>query len=136
MNESNESNVEMKITKLQFAGLEPIQVEVPETPEERLAGLGNRNGIDQAGLGTIGMLFPRTKSVWMQPMRFPLDLVFLEIGFGSYLIRGIISPAPPGGTETYTCDRCTDVLELPAGWVKAHGVFLNQQVYGGGFPLG
>lgn len=109
-----------------------VVVDLAITPEQQQLGLGYRNGLDE---GT-GMLFvgsaPRTRTFWMKGMRFCLDIIWIENG---QITGASESVCPdPEGTEDALRARfdsgvpVTHVLEMPAGWMKAHG-------YGPGTPV-
>jgi uncharacterized membrane protein (UPF0127 family) len=101
-----------------------VVAEVADTSELRERGLGYR---DELQNGT-GMLFvydsPSERSFWMKGMRFCLDIVWIETGE----IRGAAEnacPQPGVGdadlTRYVSPEPVTFVLELPAGWLDAHG---------------
>lgn len=114
----------MKTVRITLAGA-LLRVQVPESLEEFRIGLGGRDAI-----GTDGMLFPGVTSVWMGPMRFPLDIVFLGKGEnGEWIVRGVSHNAPAGSRDTLSCAGCTDVLELPAGWAAKHGLTVGDAVW-------
>jgi len=109
-----------------------LRVDLAITPEQQQLGLGYRNGLDD---GT-GMLFvgsaPRTRTFWMKGMRFCLDIIWIENGE----IVGAAESVCPDPEGTLDADRArfesgvpvTHVLEVPAGWMQAHG-------YGPGTPV-
>ena len=98
-----------------------IPIEVAETPEELRTGLGGRSTM---GLATYGMLFPGTTSVWMFPMRFPLDMIFLR----DNVVTRISANAPPGFMQTYADPTTTAVLELGAHYAARCGLAVGQRV--------
>lgn len=104
----------------------PVTVEVAITPEEQALGLGYRNGLDS----NRGMLFvfqePAEVSFWMDGMRFCLDIVWIANGEITGAAEDIC-PEPPGTDKSdlrsYPSDGpVTHVLEMPAGWLAAHGL--------------
>lgn len=113
-------------------GGEPLTVEIAAEPAAKSRGLGYRAGLES---GT-GMLFidqePEIQSFWMRGMRFCLDIVWIE---GGQIVGAAESacPDPPG---TADADRARFVspqpvryvLEVPAGWLAAHG-------FGAGTPV-
>ena len=113
-------------------GSTPLDVELAIEAWQQQLGLGYRNGLEP---GT-GMLFPsdvtRTRTFWMKGMRFCLDIVWIVDGEIAGAAESVC-PDPPG---TADADRATfsspgpvtDVLEVPAGWLKEHG-------YGAGTPV-
>lgn len=112
----------------------PLTVEVASDPAAVALGLGERAGLAP---GT-GMLFvfdgPAVRSFWMKGMRFCLDIVWIEGG----LIQGAaagVCPAPAGTPDpalpSYTSPvPVTYVLEVPAGWLDAHGLEVGTKVTG------
>lgn len=109
-----------------------VQVDLAIEPDEQTLGLGYRNGLDE----DTGMLFvgtaPRSRTFWMKGMRFCLDIIWIEDG----QIVGAaenVCPDPPGTPdperETYSSGiPVSHVLEMPAGWLDAHGYGLGTPV--------
>ena len=110
----------------------PLTVELAYLPADTSRGLGYR---DSLAPGT-GMLFlfesPAPRSFWRKGMRFCLDIIWIEGG----MIQGAaesVCPDPPGTEDK---DRVSYqspvpvsyVLEVPAGWMTAHG-------FGAGTPV-
>jgi uncharacterized membrane protein (UPF0127 family) len=107
-------------------GEEQLRVEVvQETPDVTL-GLGYRNGLEP---GT-GMLFvfgeEALQSFWMKGMRFCLDIIWIADGE----IVGAaerVCPDPAGTPDAARAsflspEPVSHVLEVPAGWLDAHGL--------------
>jgi len=102
-----------------------LDVELATTAGQQTLGLGYRNGLQP---GT-GMLFVDTsasdRTFWMKGMRFCLDIIWIQDG----AIAGAAENACPDADGTADQDRArfaspgpvTDVLEVPAGWLKQHG---------------
>ena len=100
-----------------------IEVEVVRTREEQARGLSER---DSLAWGS-GMLFPYEKpafvSFWMKGMRFDIDIVWIRHN----RIVGIAErvPHPPDPEATPASVRPPElidtVLEVPAGYARAHG---------------
>jgi uncharacterized membrane protein (UPF0127 family) len=113
-------------------GQERLEVELSITGAQQSLGYGYRNDLPE---GT-GMLFvnpdARVRSFWMKGMRFCLDIVWIEGGE----ITGAAESVCPDPPDTSDEDRArfssevpvTYVLEVPAGWLDAHG-------YGPGTPV-
>ena len=108
-----------------MVGDEPLTVEVAADPRARARGLGYRPGL-ASGTGML-FVFPEAaeRSFWMKGMRFCLDIIWINDGE----ILGAaesVCPDPPG---TADADRASFpsgepaqfVLEVPAGWMAAHG---------------
>ena len=106
-------------------GEQTLTVELAAEPAARARGLGYRAGLAP---GT-GMLFvfeePAVRSFWMKGMRFCLDIIWIE---GGQIVGAAESVCPePAGTAdadlpTYASGVPVGyVLEVPAGWLDAHG---------------
>ncbi|MCO5215176.1 MAG: DUF192 domain-containing protein [Thermomicrobiales bacterium] len=115
-----------------LVGDREVTVDLAMTSEQQRLGLGYRNGLDE----DHGMLFlgsePHMKTFWMKGMRFCLDIIWIEDG---RIVGAAESVCPdPEGTidserQTYLSGvPVTYVLEMDAGWLKAHG-------YGPGTPV-
>jgi hypothetical protein len=100
-----------------------IEVEVVRSREEQARGLSGR---DSLAWGT-GMLFPYERpafaSFWMKGMRFDIDIVWIR----DQRIVGISErvPHPPDSQTDPATVRPPElidmVLEVPAGFARAHG---------------
>lgn len=109
-----------------------LVVQLAVTPDLQSLGLGYRNGLAP----DTGMLFvfgtPSVQTFWMKGMRFCLDIVWVS----DTRIAGAaesVCPDPPGTPDSdrlvYTSPTPVRyVLEVPAGWLRAHG-------YGAGTPV-
>lgn len=123
---------EARATAEIVVGETPLTVDLARSPAETSLGLGFRNGLAE---GT-GMLFifpdPAGRMFWMKGMRFCLDIIWILDGE----ITGAAEHACPDPVGTADPDRMrfaspglvTHVLEVPAGWLAAHG-------YGAGTPV-
>jgi uncharacterized membrane protein (UPF0127 family) len=108
-----------------------LRVEIADTAFLRSRGLSYRDGLRP---GT-GMLFvfsePAIRDFWMKGMRFCLDIVWIEDG---EIVGAAQNACPePGATDDELTryespEPVTYVLEVPAGWLAAHG-------YGSGTPV-
>jgi uncharacterized membrane protein (UPF0127 family) len=107
---------------------QPVVVaELAETDQERSRGLMYRTSLGEME----GMLFlprgePEVQSFWMRNTCIPLDLMFIaEDGF----IAGILENVPILNDERRAIGCKTSyVLEVNAGWSRAHGVKAGQKV--------
>lgn len=116
-----------------------LRVQLAIEPWEQTLGLGYRNGLAP---GT-GMLFindsATVQTYWMKGMRFCLDIVWIENG----QIVGAAEDACPDPAGTSDMDRAryhsgqpvTYILEVPAGWLAAHGYGAGTPVDRDGLPL-
>jgi hypothetical protein len=100
-------------------GADSIRAEVARTESERARGLMFREVVPD---GT-GMLFvfpqPEIQGVWMQDTYVALDAAFID---DAYTVSGI-EPLEPGDTTVKYSERpVLFVLEVPRGWLEAHGV--------------
>lgn len=103
-----------------------ILVAIADTYKERERGLGGRTSLAP----NSGMLFIFPKegkyAFWMKGMHFSIDIVWLANDGSIIDIKENISPdtfpasfAPPSPARY--------VLELPAGYVKAHGIQIGDK---------
>ncbi len=114
-----------KVVFPQAKGSAELVVEVAKTAEETSRGLMYRTHLSK----NRGMLFDfrpqeRVHSFWMRNTCIPLDMLFIDKdGF----ITGIIESAPPlsDRSQSIPC-RVSYVLEVNAGWSRAHGVKAGQ----------
>lgn len=108
-----------------------VIAEIADTGPLRQRGLSYRDGLAP---GT-GMLFiderPRFQTFWMKDMRFCLDIIWIE---GGQIVGAAteVCPHPDLPTSELPTYRSPIpvryVLEVPAGWLAAHG-------YGEGTPV-
>jgi uncharacterized membrane protein (UPF0127 family) len=101
-----------------------LRVEIADTPFLRSRGLSYRDGLRP---GT-GMLFvfgePAIHDFWMKGMRFCLDIVWIEDG---QIVGAAQNACPEPGVSDEDLTRYESpspvsyVLEVPAGWLTAHG---------------
>ncbi len=93
-------------------GEKVFELEVAQTPEEHLRGLGKREEI----CSQCGMLFlfekPEKQAFWMKDMRFPIDIVWLSGDKVVYIERAIPADSPHIFSPPEPADR---VLEFNAG---------------------
>lgn len=104
---------------------ERVELYIAKTLKDTYRGLGKRDDLG----GKDGMLFlfdyPGKHGIVMRDMRFPLDIVWLDNGRVIDMVEN--APTQPGASESELVvykpvDDATMVLELPAGWVRAHGL--------------
>ena len=61
-----------------------------------------------------------TRTYWMKGMRFPIDIVWIDRGRVTGVVRN--APVPHGRPPLYSSVGPADhVLEMPAGWAARHG---------------
>jgi uncharacterized protein len=106
-------------------GTTPLTVQLAITASQQSLGLGYRNGLE----ADTGMLFvfdqPQIQTFWMKGMRFCLDIVWVTDG----RIVGAAENTCPDPAGIADVDRPVQtssapvqyVLEVPGGWLKAHG---------------
>ena len=112
----------------------PLTVELAYQPADRALGLGYR---EELAAGT-GMLFlfegPAPRSFWMRSMQFCIDVIWIE----NAVIQGAaesVCPEPAGTADADLTSYAspipvTYVLEVPAGWLAAHGLGAGTPVEG------
>ncbi len=107
-----------------------VAVEIAATRSARARGLAGRETLAP---GT-GMWFiyptPGRRTFWMQGMRFPLDIVFVD---DRMRVVEVVpeAPAPLPGAEPFeqrSSVPARHVLELPAGFCARHGVRVGTEV--------
>ena len=103
-----------------------VTVELARTDADRSRGLMYRTALD----GDHGMLFSweqeARRSFWMQNTCIPLDMLFIA---ADGTIVGILEQVPTLNTlpREVPC-AAQHVLEVNAGWTRAHGVEPGQHV--------
>ncbi len=104
-----------------YLGTLPVEVEIADTEEERVAGLSGRVGLP-SGRGML-FVFPEAKryGIWMQGMNFPLDVVWIGENEKVVWIEEHISP------DTYPKVFTSEVparyvVEVNAGTVESFGI--------------
>ena len=106
-----------------------VIVEVARTDEEKARGLSGREILPQGH----GMLFvyeaPTRPTIWMQGMRFPLDILWIK---GGRVVDFVMGANPPSRGELPLMfiprQEAEYVLEVPAGFVERLGVSINDPV--------
>jgi uncharacterized protein len=106
-----------------------VDAEVADTDQQRSRGLMYRGGLGK----NKAMLFifdtPSIYSFWMKNMRFSLDIIWIG---SDKRIAAVKTDFPPCKTEV--CEAFTPsvpaqfVLEVPAGFVKKHGISIKDPV--------
>lgn len=108
-------------------GAARIEAEVAATPRARSQGLSGRGSL----ASDAGMLFvfeqPGPHAFWMQGMRFPIDIIW--INNGQVVDVALNVPVPDGQPPLYTPNQfATHVLEVNAGWVAARHITIGSSV--------
>jgi uncharacterized protein len=107
-------------------GQPTVQVELALTANDQMRGLMYRTQMP----ADEGMLFTfedeRPRQFWMRNTCIPLDMAFID---SQGYIAGILENVPTLNTlpRGVSCPA-THVLELNAGWARAHGVAPGQHV--------
>jgi uncharacterized membrane protein (UPF0127 family) len=106
-----------------------VTVEVARTEAEKIRGLSGREGLAPAA----GMLFvydaPVRPVIWMQGMRFPLDILWIRDGRVVDLVREAEPPAPGEAPQVFAPrEKAQYVLEVPAGFAERYGIARNDPV--------
>jgi len=123
-----EGQRELRTGKIVFpeAHDEAVSVEIAESNHDRMRGLMYRTSMQQ----NHGMIFvfedKEEHSFWMHNTCIPLDMLFID---DDGLIVGIEENTPTMSDDTFTAGCASKyVLELNAGWTRAHGVKAGQRV--------
>ncbi len=106
-----------------------VRVEVARTEAEKIQGLSGREGLAPAR----GMLFvydtPVRPVMWMQGMRFPIDIVWIRDGRVVDLVREAKPPSPGEAPQVFAPrEEAQYVLEVPAGFSRRYGIAPNDPV--------
>lgn len=114
------------VTFTDAPGSPRVEVELADRPETRERGLMYRTGMPE----DAGMLFSwpseQVRSFWMHNTCIPLDMLFIDArGF----IVGILEQVPTLNDESRSIPcPAAHVLELNAGWTRAHGIAAGQRL--------
>lgn len=115
-----------KVTFVETPGKPEVDVELARKPEHRERGLMYRTSMG----GDAGMLFSwedeSERTFWMKNTCLALDMLFLS---RDGVIVGVVEQVPtlneaPRGVPC----KAAHVLEVNAGWTRAHGVRPGQRV--------
>lgn len=119
-----------KISQIQI-GDTIVQVDVADTDSTREQGLSGRDPLPPGR----GMLFvfdsPMIPGFWMKDMRFALDMLFIDplgkiVTIDRNLLPSTYLQSPP---EVFRPSApVMYVLEVPAGFAKAHGIVEGMRV--------
>lgn len=106
-----------------------VTVEVARTEAEKIRGLSGRDSLAPAQ----GMLFiyeiPVRPVMWMQGMRFPIDILWIRDGRVVDLVREAKPPTPGEAPEVFAPrEKAQYVLEVPAGFAERYGIARNDSV--------
>jgi uncharacterized membrane protein (UPF0127 family) len=115
-----------KVTFVDTPGTPEVDVELARKPEHRERGLMYRTSMSS----DAGMLFTwedeAERVFWMKNTCLTLDMLFLS---KEGIIVGVVEHVPTlnEAPRTVPC-KATHVLEVNAGWTRAHGVRPGQRV--------
>jgi hypothetical protein len=103
-----------------------VRVTIADTPTSREQGLSSRTGLDP----DEGMLFvfpvDGEYAFWMKDMLFAIDILWLNAsGTIVYMEENVAPDTYPASYKPNVPARY--VLELPAGWAKAHNLKTGDQ---------
>ena len=102
-----------------------VEVDVAVSPEEQRQGLSGRAKLDW-GQGMV-FLYETSgfQSFWMIDMRFPIDMIWIRDGRVVSVHHNVPVPEPDtprNALPRYGPKELVDtVLEVPAGYARAHG---------------
>ncbi len=102
-----------------------VTAQVADDEDERAKGLMFVKGMPQ----DQGMLFvwpeSRERSFWMRNTFIPLDLIYIN---GGRVVSVVENARPHDETGLPSGQPADMVLEVNAGWVKAHGIAAGDSV--------
>lgn len=107
-----------------------LRVEAAVSLSEQTKGLSGREDIGPAD----GMLFlygdSRQRDFWMKDMLFSIDAIWINKGKVIGWRENILPPVAAGGEiiRFSSPEPADAVLELPAGWARAHNLTIGQRV--------
>jgi len=104
-----------------------IVAELATTPAEQEQGLSGRLALGQ-GRGMFFVFDHADKwGIWMKDMRFPIDILWAD---ENGMIITIEHDVPPSSypASFYPTALSSFVLEVPAGFAKAHAIAIGQQI--------
>jgi hypothetical protein len=119
----------LPVGRVVLAG-QAVDVEIARNESARARGLSGRDGLAPGR----GMLFlherPGLHAYWMKDMRFAIDILWLREG-RVVDVAHRVQPEPPGTADrdlpSYAPRAPADaVLEVPAGFARAHGWDVGQ----------
>ncbi|MHB1086162.1 MAG: DUF192 domain-containing protein [Minisyncoccota bacterium] len=104
-----------------------VKILLADTPQKRTQGLSNRESLAE----DEGMLFVFPEEgiygFWMKDMRFSIDILWLNSA--GEVVHIVEDASPESYPASFTPEKAAQyVLELPAGFVRAHGVTLGSLV--------
>ncbi len=113
-----------------FEGGPIVPVEISDSQDEQVRGLSGRDGLAPGS----GMLFvyddQKVRTYWMKEMRFSIDIIWIADGQVIGFVERAVPPIGPGDPlDLYRSPEPADrVLEVEAGFIEEHGVFIGQTV--------
>lgn len=107
-----------------IVGDTPVKILLADTPQERTQGLSGREDLAK----DEGMLFVFPEEgiygFWMKDMRFSIDILWLNSA--GEVVHIVENASPESYPASFTPEKAAQyVLELPAGFARAHGVTLG-----------
>jgi len=113
-----------------------VGVDVMRTPKQKTQGLSGKASL----AWDRGMLFPyqraRFQMFWMKDMNFPIDIIWIRDGRISGVEHSVPKPPPQATRAQIPSVRSREVvdsvLEVPAGYARAHGWARGDRVLFGG----
>jgi len=104
-----------------------ITLEVADTQETQMLGLGQRDTLAKNSGMLFSYLVPNDLSFWMKGMRFPIDIIWLKDGEIISISKNI--PIETAPFTVYKPDGLSDqVIEVNAGFSDKHGLSSGNQV--------
>jgi uncharacterized membrane protein (UPF0127 family) len=117
---------EFTSTTVKVAGI-PLVVEVADTENERMLGLGGRGELI---VGT-GMLFKFDEEgkhqIWMKGMRFPVDVLWLSADGEVVGVKEFLTPSTYPSTY-HSSEPAKYILQTTPGFIEIYNIELGSRV--------
>jgi hypothetical protein len=112
-----------------YIGGDGLLADIADTPDKKSLGLGVRETMDEGE----AMLFPfdmeSRHAFWMQSMKFPIDIIWLDSNKTVVHIEHSLQPCTPFDCPSYLPDKNAKyVLETVAGFSEKRGVVEGAKV--------
>lgn len=100
-----------------------LLADIADTPEKRTKGLAVRDSMEEGEAMLFLFDAEGRHSFWMNNMKFPIDIIWLDSDKTVVHIEPSLEPCAPFDCPSYVPDRSAlYVLETVAGFSEKHGV--------------